>query len=299
MSPRSRIGHTLAVGALLLGLGSSLPAYGEIKWLLSSGNQTGTTVTSSSDCSTNCLSSVGNTRTFAANSGTNSVTASAWSNTLGLDSTTTLPITPSQGTLESAYLGLYGGGLGVKNRDGGSTNGNKGDSNEWKSPEHAVDNEARFDSVLFSFKTAVDLAKVEIGYIGDVAPITDSDITVLAYTGKGVPDLGDAKTTYTDPSNVTGLLNKGWECIGHYTNLTTGNPVTINTGDVTSAYWLIGAYIPGWGDKGISSANDAVKVLALYDRNKPPTGMPEPSALLLLGAALAGMWATRRRTAAA
>jgi hypothetical protein len=280
------MGRVLGAGALVLGgLAVSTAALAEIKWALTGANQTGTTGHTGTDCGSSCASLMGNTRTFAGGAGNPSVTAQAWSNTGGVSGSST---TTSTGTLETAYLGLYSGGLGAKNRDGGSSGGNTGDSGEWSSPEHAVDNQSRYDSVLFSFTSAVDLGKVEIGYLSG-----DSDITVLAYTGMGAPSpSGD---TYTDPANITGLTNQGWTFIGHYTDLANNTPRAVNTGDVSSAYWLIGGYIPGWGDTSFSKYNDHVKLLALYG-DKPTTQVPEPNALLLLGLAFAGVWATRRRT---
>jgi hypothetical protein len=263
MAKMSRASGVL-VAALLAGLGWGTPALAEIKWTMS-GN---------SDCGASCLSLAGNTRAFTVGGVT--ATASAWSNTGGVSNGTT---TPSQGTLETAYLGLYSGGLGVKNRDGGTTNGNTGDGNEWVAPEHSVDNQSRYDSVLFTFSTAIDLNKVEIGWWE-----TDSDITILAYTGAGVPTL-DGKT-YAD------LTSNGWSFVGHYTDLQNNSPVNVNPTNITSSYWLIGAYIPQWGVTSYTTGNDYVKLLALY--GDKTTRVPEPHALLLLGMAAFGLWATRK-----
>ncbi len=98
-------------------------------------------------------------------------TASAWSNTANGPS-------GSNTVLESAFLNTYGSnGLGVKNKDyvtGG------GDANEGVNPEHAIDNDQRRDSVLFSFSDKVNLSSTYFGWISG-----DADFSVYAYTGSG------------------------------------------------------------------------------------------------------------------
>jgi hypothetical protein len=100
--------------------------------------------------------------------------------------------------IQDALLATYSGGLGVTNRDISA-----GDWNEDQSPEHAMDNIDRYDSVQFAFSQAIKLTGLEVGWIGD-----DSDITVLAYTGAGSPALGG--------STYGSLLSSGWTFIGHY-----------------------------------------------------------------------------------
>jgi len=270
------------VGAVSLGVGAllfALPAVAEIKWQMSG----------SGDCGSSCGSAHGNTRNFnSTTAGNPSVSANAWSNTGNGGSLGT-------GTLESAYLGLYSGGLGVKNRDGGSTSPNTGDSNEWQPPEHGVDNEARYDSVLFTFKdgsnaTPIELTHVQIGWMESGK---DSDITVLAYTGAGTPTLTGGKT-YGSLDDV----GQGWTHVGDYSNLGVNEKRAVNEGDIASSWWLIMTYNPAYGGTFASGASDSkyydyVKLVALYgDR---PHQVPEPHALLLVGTALAGLWATRRR----
>jgi len=268
---------------LLFGLGAGSPALAEIKWSLTGATQTATTLTSGTDCGSSCATLQGNTRTFSGGASNPTVTTRAYSNT-GNNTNTTQPPDPTVGTLETAYLGLYTGGLGTKNRDGQGVNGNSGDGSEWVTPEHAVDNQQRFDSVLFSFSSAVDLSRVEIGYYD-----TDSDVTILAYTGgNGLPAAPAMTGSYSN------LTSQGWTFIGNYTDLAqNGNSATVNPGNVSSAYWLIGAYIPAWGNTTYSVGNDAIKLLALYG-DKPSNGVPEPHALLLMGLAMVGLWSTRR-----
>lgn len=253
--------RSLLAAVLLAGMGFGTPALAEIKW----------TMSGSSDCGTNCVSLAGNTRSYTQSGVT--ATFSAWSNTGGTAGLTT-------GTLETAYLGLYSGGLGVKNRDGGTTAPNTGDADEWVSPEHGIDNQGlRWDGVRVAFSEAIDLNRVEIGWRSG-----DSDITVLAYTGAGVPSL--AGLTYSQ------LTSNGWTFVGHYEDLAVGTARSVNPTNISSAYWLIATYIPLWGGSASKSGDDHVKLLALY--GDKTTRVPEPHALLLLGVAAVGLWATRK-----
>ncbi len=251
----------LLLATLLVGFAWIPPALAEIKW----------TMSGSSDCGSDCINPAGNTRSFT--QGGVTLTAQAWSNTGGTAGLAT-------GTLETAYLALYGGGLGVKNRDGGPTGANTGDADEWVPPEHGIDNQGnRWDGVLASFSSAIDLNKVEIGWMSG-----DSDVTVLAYTGAGVPSLSGR--TYSQ------LTSNGWTFVGHYGDLAVGTARSVNPTNISSAYWLITAYLPLWGDKTWSATNDHLKLLALYGERT--TRVPEPHALLLLGVAALGLWATRK-----
>ena len=103
-------------------------------------------------------------------------TASGWANTVGSANT----------LLDTAYITLNGSsGLGVRNNDcTGFANctGGGSDTNEGISPEHAIDNNGRADSILFSFTDKVNLTSFAAGWVQ-----TDSDFTVMAYTGAGSP----------------------------------------------------------------------------------------------------------------
>lgn len=244
--------------AALSGLALSSPASAEIKW--------------QTDSSAGCSgASYGNSCNFSA--GGVNLTASAWANTVSSTNT----------QIEDAYLGAYaGGGLGVKNRDA-CTAPCTNDSGENVSPEHALDNNGRFDSILFSFNSKIVLSKVEIGY-----KYTDSDISILAYIGAGAPIMSGK--TYADLQ-----ASSDWVKVGNYADLATNTPKAVNAGNTSSSYWLIGAYNSTFGGT-LDTGNDHVKLLALYgDKPTPPGQVPVPPTLLLMGAGMLGMLRLRKR----
>lgn len=199
-------------------------------------------------------------------------TASAWANTVGSTNT----------ALESAYLGYYGGsGLGVKNKD--FTNG---DTNEGSNPEHAIDNDQRKDSVLFSFAgDKVKLSGTNFGWVSGATGYGDSDYSVYAYTGAGVGSVNGV--TYTDAA----MASAGWTLVGHYQGGSAAGNKTI-TSTIFSSYWLIGA-LNGTND----TKKDAFKLIsvagvactATAGCGGGGTSVPAPGTLLLIGAGLLGL----------
>jgi hypothetical protein len=225
-------------------------------------------------------------------------TASGWANTVGIANV----------NLETAYVTLNGSlGLGVRNNDctgySNCTPGLSGsglDASEGVSPEHAMDNNDRVDSIMFTFSEKVNLSSFSAGWVQ-----TDSDYSVLAYTGSGAPTL--AGLSYSQ------LLSNGWSLIGNYYVGDLGQPSS-GTGahdfanSTYSSYWLIGALNTFVGGDAAKAGNDYFKLISLAGctcDNAPPGtpgcggggggGVPEPGTLLLMSAGFIGLARINRR----
>jgi len=208
------------------GLAGTAAQADPIEWDFSSG----------SNCA-NISTCYGNTRDAESGDGID-VNASSWSNTAGAGNV----------QIENAYLSVWGSsGLGTYNRD--YSNGT--DAGEGGSPEHAIDNNGRYEMVLFNFAEMVELTDLEIGWKG-----ADSDMTVLAWTGVGAP----AAVTGMDWGT---LMGAGWSLIGQYSNVQTNTWQNINEAGQASRYWLIGAYNPVFGGDVFSTGNDYIKLSGL------------------------------------
>lgn len=252
----------------------------------------------------------GNTLAYTGTGDGGQVTLSAWSNS---KNTTT---GAQYGYIESAYLGSYPGGLGVRNRD--SVTG-AGDGSETSSPGHSMDNASytstyrgnysgtqtasvgqRSDSILLDFGVGnvAKLDKLTIGWWKG-----DSDIFVLAYTGTGTPN-------FTTPNSSVGyanLLSSGWSVVrsdnsANYMNMgkgaeastdsTTYVAASVNNANISARYWLVGALSSAFYS-GSDVAADSVKLAGV---SAQVTRVPEPGNLALLaGALVSGVWLRRRK----
>ena len=266
---KNSLGHFIA-GCALAAIGSS--ALAASTWNFSTCN--GTAANQISNAGT-----YGNSWSCAGSSGTNKVTASAWGGANATGST----------GFQTAYLSPQStSGFGLASRY---------ETIGVASPNHAVDNSPTNptpDLVVLKFDTAVALGTVMLGWTSN-----DADFTLMAYTGAGTPTILAKNATN---------LNTGWALVensgdndttaaganvyGAGSSLTTRS---VNAGNVVSSWWLISAYSSSYGGGLLATSSDYFKVLSVASRDVTTT-VPEPGAFTLVGIALLGLMASRRRS---
>ncbi|WP_189421361.1 exosortase-dependent surface protein XDP1 [Cellvibrio zantedeschiae] len=164
--------------------------------------------------------------------------------------------------------------------------GNFGSSNgigveKASTPNHAMDNEGGyFDMVMLSFSSLVTLNSIDLGWISN-----DSDVSILAFNGTP-GQLSPAGKSWES------LLGNGWQSAGNYYNVGS-SPKTVNPLNITSQYWLIGAYNPLLDSITKDTNTDYFKLQGI--KVTKVVKVPEPSALVLLGLGLLSLVAVRRR----
>ena len=166
------------------------------------------------------------------------------------------------------------------------------------SPQHAVDNSGNTEAFLINFSSAnFALNQLSLGWLSG-----DADVSILRYTGATAPTLGSR--TVADLKSAA-----GWDFVGNYANLSTSAPLNFNTtGTVkTASWWLVSAYnssYSGLAPSGNLSNGDDYFKLSGFGGNIVPQApvpgntVPEPGTFALLGVAVLGFAAARRRSKA-
>jgi hypothetical protein len=210
----------------------------------------------------------GNVWTYASASGDYTVTATAWSDTAEVN---------GWDNIENAQLASFGGGLGVRNRNGGNEDAS--------CCEHSMDNVRDYDFILFEFKNvattlneAVTLTTVDLGY----APY-DSDMTVMAFTNPFASSAVDPAGGLSGENfgTLANSVDSGW------TRFDLSNvglaPTSVGAGTTESSWWIVGARFT------TSDKDDKLKLYSIGATipSGPPTGgVPLPASIFLMIAGL-------------
>ena len=162
-----------------------------------------------------------------------------------------------------------------------------------RSPNHAMDNRDRYESVLLNFGADVQLGSVGLGWVHD-NDSRRSDFFVLAYTGAASFNGNLAGKSYSDLLS----LGSGWTLVGNYGGGGQGG-YTLNPGTTYSSFWLIGAGAVTGTSVGVggNSYYDYMKVAGVAGSVKPPSPpgtVSEPGSLALAGLGLVGLLGLRR-----
>lgn len=167
------------------------------------------------------------------------------------------------------------------------------------SPQHAMDNYTPgIDMMLLSFTSSEVLKQVTVGWSD-----TDGDFQVLAWTGASNASLSTVQSSITGKTASTMVgTGGGWKLISTVDGAgginTPDVNYDVNSGNVSSSYWIISAYNSSFGGSSMTVANDAIKVLGVM--SGVPSGgggVPVPGTLALAGLGLAAMARVRRRRA--
>lgn len=222
------------------------------------------------------------------------VIVSGYSNTGNLSAVTPTDSQALASRQEAAQMYRYSGGIGIKNADATSSTSSFGDPSEGVTPEHAIDNNGRYDWVLLDFgidQIALNSLSIEWPTSG-----YDSDMTVLWHDDSVVgADAGVAGKTFQE------LMDDGWKLVANLANVVAGAQTGFNgSGTMASSHWLVGAYNPYFSTANWTTGNDYMKLATVSGDvvtlpPNTPSAVAEPGSLALFAFGMAGFAGVRRR----
>jgi hypothetical protein len=217
-------------------------------------------------------------------------------------------------TVNNASPYSSGSSLQYYGPSGGANDGLGMASDGSVAPDHAIDNGPAYNSsgvatglgnteaVLLSFGSSVVLSSITTGYVSG-----DSDFSVFEYTGASPPVLSGASV------NQTTATSTGWVLVGNYDGTGggigpgvsgTGGTTAVNSGGVSSSWWLISAYNNSYGPNcancnvtggSVLQGNDYFKLYQVAATVGAGSNVPEPGSMALVALGLLGAYAARRK----